>query len=344
MDAIEELGALGLASRLKRLSDYLYREVAHVYRDLGAGMEPRWFPVLHLLSVRAPLSITEIADELRLTHAAVNQTAGTMELRGLVRSRKGRPDGRRRILILSRKGHRLVERLRPVWNTIRSRAEELIDEAGVDLLAALDRMEESLSHRSYYERIAESIPELRERTVEIVEYRPAYKKHFRSLNLEWLETELTVEPPDERLLSDPSGQILRKGGRILFARTPSGVVGTVALIRLDARTFELGKMAVTERARGRGIGRCLAVAALALARELDAETVVLHTVPKLVAAGRLYESLGFVLDPAGEHEDTGYERKTIRMVKKLRPAQRRRSGPTPEPSRRRTRSRIANGV
>jgi ribosomal protein S18 acetylase RimI-like enzyme len=95
------------------------------------------------------------------------------------------------------------------------------------------------------------------------------------------------------------------------------VVGTVALIRLDEHTFELAKMAVTAHARGQGIGRALAEAALTRARETGATTVVLHTVPKLEAAGRLYESLGFAVDPAGDEEETGFKRRTIRMVLRL---------------------------
>jgi len=317
MDVLEELGALGLASRMKRLSDRLYHDVAFIYEDLGVPMEPRWFPLLHLLSRRSPLSITEIADALHQTHSAVHQTARPMESEGLLLSRRDRQDERRRVLRLSRKGQRLVGRLEPVWKVIHSCAEELTDESGVDLLEALRRIEQSLDSRAYYERLSESIPSLQGPVVEIVDYRPAYKKWFRRLNLEWLEELLEVEPADERLLSDPNGQIIRKGGHILFALKRDVVVGTVALIRLDERTFELAKMAVTARARGQGIGRVLAEAALDRAREMGATSVVLHTVPKLVAAGRLYESLGFVVDPAGEHEETGFARKTILMVLEL---------------------------
>jgi GNAT superfamily N-acetyltransferase len=287
-------------------------------------MEPSWFPILHLLTVRSALSITEIAAELHQTHSAVHQTARAMEQHQLLLSRRDRRDERRRVLKLSSKGQRLVAQLQPVWKVIRSCAEELIAESGIDLLGALRKMEKSLDSRAYYERISESIPALRGPVAEIVDYRPAYKKWFRRLNLEWLEELLEVEPADERMLSDPNGQIIRRGGRILFALKRDEVVGTVALIRLDQHTVELAKMAVTARARGQGIGRALAEAALARAEEMGAATVVLHTVPKLEAACQLYESLGFSVDPAGEEEETGFERRTIRMVLELKGG--RRSG------------------
>ena len=43
---MRDLGGLALGSRLKRLSDRLYRGVARIYRELDVEMEPRWFPVV----------------------------------------------------------------------------------------------------------------------------------------------------------------------------------------------------------------------------------------------------------------------------------------------------------
>ena len=76
----------------------------------------------------------------------------------------------------------------------------------------------------------------------------------------------------------------------------------------------LRAIAVAPGARGRGIGRHLASAALARVRELEQEAVCLHTAHFMRAAVPLYESLGFRrcpefdqdvsqlfgLDPAGE--------------------------------------------
>ncbi|MFH1278789.1 MAG: helix-turn-helix domain-containing GNAT family N-acetyltransferase [Candidatus Eisenbacteria bacterium] len=311
------LGGLALASRLKRLSDRLYRGVARIYRELEIEVEPRWFPVLHLLSRRDSLSITEIAGALGLTHPAVHQTAAVLESKGLVTSRKGRGDERRRLLRLSAKGRRLTDRLAPVWRVVRERGEDLAREAGVDLLGTLDRIEGLLDKREMYDRIVEGLPELRVVNPEIVEYRPAYKKWFERLNREWLEEYFSVEPGDERLLRDPNGRILRRGGGILFAKVNGEVVGTAALIPVDGETVELAKMAVTAGARGRGIGRALALAALTRAERMGASAVILHTSPDLRAAGALYRSLGFRRDRSKRWGPIPYARCTIRMVLEL---------------------------
>jgi GNAT superfamily N-acetyltransferase len=55
----------------------------------------------------------------------------------------------------------------------------------------------------------------------------------------------------------------------------------------------LRAVAVAPDARGRGIGRQLAAAAIARARELDREAICLHTAHFMRAAVPLYQSLGF---------------------------------------------------
>jgi GNAT superfamily N-acetyltransferase len=126
-----------------------------------------------------------------------------------------------------------------------------------------------------------------------VDYRPAYKKHFRTLNESWLREYFTVESADAHLLADPNGRIIRKGGLVLFALWDGDVVGTAALLRHGPDVWELAKMAVAAAVRGRGIGRVLAEAVLARAREEGAVRLYLQTSSRLEAALRLYRTLGF---------------------------------------------------
>jgi hypothetical protein len=50
MDIIKDLAELALASRLKRLSDRLMKDVSQVYKDCKIDFEPRWFAVLYALN------------------------------------------------------------------------------------------------------------------------------------------------------------------------------------------------------------------------------------------------------------------------------------------------------
>jgi len=153
-DYLAELGTLALASRLRRLLGILARDGAAVYAGLGVEFEIRWFPVLHLLDRHAPLSITQIAEALGLTHPAVVQVAGVLTRRRLVRARRSDGDRRRRELALTAEGARLVAQMAPAWRAFEEAGREVATEADNDLLAALAKTERALARRSLFDRIA----------------------------------------------------------------------------------------------------------------------------------------------------------------------------------------------
>ncbi|MFH1337027.1 MAG: bifunctional helix-turn-helix transcriptional regulator/GNAT family N-acetyltransferase [Candidatus Zixiibacteriota bacterium] len=313
MDLIRQLGLLALASRLKRLSDRLMRDGSCIYREQGLEFEPRWFTVFYLLSQRSSLAVTKIARELRVSHPAVNQVANAMEKAGLLVSRKDKADERKRLLSLSPSGKALVTKLKPLWNDFKLSAGELLAESGVDLLEVLDRIENSLDDAEMYDRIKAQIKKRQLKKVKIIDYKPRYQKYFRTLNLEWLKKYFSVEPLDEKMLSHPEGEILRQGGRIFFAQLDGKIVGTVALIKHSDSTYEIAKMAVTERAQGRQAGKRLVLAAIEKARSLGGRTILLNTSFKLTAANNLYRQLGFVQLRPKPQPNLAYTRPTITL-------------------------------
>lgn len=140
--------------------------------------------------------------------------------------------------------------------------------------------------------------------VRIVPYRDEYAADFDRLNREWLEGYGLLEPLDEDYLGAPRRRIVDPGGQIFFAVTEAQVLGTCAAIRHEPGVLELAKLAVTPAARGRGLGRALALAVLDYARRAGARRVILVSSSKLIQALRLYESLGFRHRPAPA--DSGY--------------------------------------
>jgi ribosomal protein S18 acetylase RimI-like enzyme len=130
-------------------------------------------------------------------------------------------------------------------------------------------------------------------SIKILPYEDRFARAFKQLNLEWLEGYDLLEPADLVHLDDPRTSILDLGGEIFVAVRSEHPVGTCAFAPHGPGAFEIVKLAVTASARGTRIGRRLAVLAIEPARARGGKSIVLVSNSRLVAAIRLYESLGF---------------------------------------------------
>ncbi len=133
------------------------------------------------------------------------------------------------------------------------------------------------------------------KNIQIVAYQAQHRFAFKTLNEEWINTYFTLEEEDRKLLDNPQESILDKGGLIIIAILEEEVVGTCALIPMDDPhyKYELGKMAVSPKARGNGIGKLLGQAIIQKAKELGAENIYLESNSVLAPAINLYHKLGF---------------------------------------------------
>jgi DNA-binding MarR family transcriptional regulator/GNAT superfamily N-acetyltransferase len=313
MDLINTLEELALASRLKRLSDRLMSDMAEIYREANAEFKPRWFTVFMALDREGSQTITAIARLLGISHTAVNKIVTDMGKHGLVEKTKDTGDERQFKISLTRKGRDTRRELDDLWKGVKRANAELLEEAGADLLEDIRKVEAALDRRDMGNRMRQWVGLPERAPVQVVDYRPAYKKHFAALNYQWLEEDFAIEDIDRRMLEDPNGFILKRGGAIMFALYGEETVGTCALVAREDGDVELVKMAVTPAFRGRGIGRLLTLHAIDRAKALGARKIVLATSPRLLVANVLYKSLGFQVTEEGPAEEAGFERPSISM-------------------------------
>jgi ribosomal protein S18 acetylase RimI-like enzyme len=146
--------------------------------------------------------------------------------------------------------------------------------------------------------------------VVIIPFSTEHKEAIKILNLEWLQKYFKVEPKDEKTLSDPQGEIIDKGGMIFYAQYNNQIIGTVSLIKVDNTTFELSKMAVSDKNQGLGIGKKLMEHCLNEAKQNGIHKLILYSNRKLKPALALYESFDFQEIPV---EEGVYERADIKM-------------------------------
>jgi DNA-binding MarR family transcriptional regulator/ribosomal protein S18 acetylase RimI-like enzyme len=293
------------------LTDRFVQDGVKIYQSQNIDFEPRWFTVFCLLYRRSPLSISEITGELGLTQPAVTQIVNILVKKGLLKIVKHKEDTRKKMLALSPKGISLLPVLEPLWKSFDEAISELFASTGFDVLNVIERLESSLDEKDIYERVTEKMRQKQLSNVEIIDFLPEYKTAFRDLNYEWLEKYFSIEDEDRKPLEDPENEIIKKGGSIFFAKLNNEIVGTAALIRHDDNTFELAKMAVTEKAQGKQIGKKLAEAVIDKAREHDQTKIFLETSTKLIPAMNLYRKLGFRQTEVSKQSK--YERATITM-------------------------------
>ena len=315
MNIFKRLGEAGTPFRLKRITDAINRDILARYREYGYEAEPSWLPILLVLKETGNCTVQDIASSLGISHPAAVQFIQKMEKKKLVSPSQDISDKRKKKIALTNSGNELIEKFTPVYKEIESAFQNLHNETQLDLLSTLDKIEESFSQKSFYNRIRDAYKEIAIKEVEILSYNKNLNKYFKELNYEWLQKYFEVEEADKKILNDPENEIIKKGGEIFFARINGEIIGTCAAIKIDKKTYELAKMVVTEKARGKQAGKKLALAVIGFTWSKKAKYLTLLTSSKLVEAINLYKSLGFEID--SEYKGTTYKRKLFKMVLEL---------------------------
>jgi ribosomal protein S18 acetylase RimI-like enzyme len=150
--------------------------------------------------------------------------------------------------------------------------------------------------------------------IEIIEFSDELSETIRILNYEWLEKYFRIEEGDIFSLSNPKKYIIEKGGFVYYAKLNNEIVGTSSLLKKSETIFELGKMAVNDKAQGNGVGTILLEHCLETAKQKNIKTLILYSNTILKSAIHLYKKYGF---QEIELESGLYERANIKMEKHL---------------------------
>lgn len=311
MKFIEQAGKMAIGSRIRFLSEEISAEAAKIYGLYGTELQPKWFPVFYSLSKNKESTVTSISDEIGHSHVSVIKILREMGKAGLITEKSDKDDRRRNLLRLSKKGLVIAGKIQAQYRDVNAAVEELISQSKHNLWEALNEWENLLMQKSLYERVLQKKKLQESSKVKIVPYRATYQKAFRKLNEEWISTYFKMEKPDYDALDNPQKYIIDNGGVIFVALLNDVPVGVCALLkRKDLKTYELAKMAVDPKAKGKGIGYLLGLAAIEKARELRSKTLYLESNTILKPAISLYKKLGFkkIKGPP-----TPYERCNIQM-------------------------------
>ena len=151
--------------------------------------------------------------------------------------------------------------------------------------------------------------------ISVIPFEEKYADDFKQLNIEWLQQYFIVEPYDEYQLSNPKQEIIEKGGYIFFAKEDESIIGTVALMKENDRSFEITKMSVTKTSQGKGVSKLLMDACIKIAKEKNCDRLYLYSNTLLAPAVQLYLRYGFNEIPL--EMNSHYSRTNIKMELKL---------------------------
>ncbi|MFW0777556.1 MAG: GNAT family N-acetyltransferase [Rickettsiales bacterium] len=155
----------------------------------------------------------------------------------------------------------------------------------------------------------------------ITPYHPKYQPRFYALNQAWIEQFYVMEEEDKQFLADPESHIIAKDGEIFFLLEGDEVMGCCGVMKMGDGVYELVRMAVDERARGKGYGVALIEHAIEWTKTKKASQLILETGIHNNAAVALYSKLGFEHYTPDPKHRSGLERATVFMHMKLTDAQ-----------------------
>ncbi|MFN3401395.1 MAG: GNAT family N-acetyltransferase [Ferrovibrio sp.] len=108
-----------------------------------------------------------------------------------------------------------------------------------------------------------------------------------------LEFSLCFQGFDEELAGLPGKYAPEARGALLLAKVNGQAVGVVGLRDLGNGIAEMKRLYIDPAGRGHNFGRALTDAVLAEARRFGYRALRLDTFPSMVAANRIYDTLGF---------------------------------------------------
>ncbi|WP_291726081.1 MarR family winged helix-turn-helix transcriptional regulator [Bernardetia sp.] len=159
MDFLQQIGFAGLNSRIKRLSDELLYSTKDYYKNAGLDIEPNWHLIFLLLEKHKSLTITEISQELRMSHPACVKIINKMKKKGYIDTKKDENDSRKQLLELSDKAKNKLPEFHKHWDACIKTTEELIEQSP-NFMQELTEFENLVADKNYMERTLKNFNEL----------------------------------------------------------------------------------------------------------------------------------------------------------------------------------------
>jgi DNA-binding MarR family transcriptional regulator len=142
---------------LRLLQAAMDADIARIYAEAQIdGLKPSFVMELLRLHARGPMTITELAGSVQLSHSAVSQKVAAMRAAGLIRTTTG-ADARSKKVTLTARARRIAGRLAAEWRATEAAVAEIEGEIPYPLSQVVTDIEEALRRKNFHDRIAEKL-------------------------------------------------------------------------------------------------------------------------------------------------------------------------------------------
>ncbi len=244
--------------------------------------------VLFELGQRDHWIASELGRELNLDPGYLSRILRGFEEQGLISKSPSPSDGRQMLLALTARGREVYEPMNQASQAESAGLLERLSEAEQRrLMEAMGTIEHLLGDRP------RPAP-----TVVFRDHRPGAQEYGWDGTFEALIAEIVA-----KFIT----KFDRSCERCWIAEIDGEIVGSVFVVRKNKTTAQLRMLYVESKARGLGVGRRLVEECIRFARDCGYTTIILWTNDILVAARRIYESVGFRLVKEEPHRSFGHD-------------------------------------
>ncbi|WP_047247002.1 MarR family winged helix-turn-helix transcriptional regulator [Maribacter thermophilus] len=148
---MEQYQYLTFTARLKRISDSLLYGAKDLYKTLNLEIEPNWHLVFLLFKEKNTLTITEIAENIKISQPGVIKIVNKMKAKDYLKAETDKRDHRIQLLKLTTKAKKELPKLDKVWFAGEKTIKELLDN-NTDIFDQLDKIENAIAESNYKDR------------------------------------------------------------------------------------------------------------------------------------------------------------------------------------------------
>ncbi|MBO6506018.1 MAG: winged helix DNA-binding protein [Kordiimonadaceae bacterium] len=146
-----------VARHMRNLSIQLMEAGHHLCQELHPKLQPTWGGLLGHMKGGATLNVTQAAKKLNVSHVHAQKLLKSMQAEGAVHSWPDPKDGRSTIYQLTDFGEQLVPTVEVLGAAIQDVLDDIKNETGHDLTAALQTFVQALNSRDWQTRVREKI-------------------------------------------------------------------------------------------------------------------------------------------------------------------------------------------